>query len=381
MDTLGVGKQLLPGESLISQDKRFTAILQGDGNFVVYRGSFPLWASNTSGKPVRNLIMQGDGNLVVYDPSGAPLWAAATNGNPGATFIMQNDGNAVIYLGSKPLWSTQTDGAGDFVIGKSSNPKFRGVYGENTGGGDGVFGYGQNQGRGVVGLSENHTGVEGNTTTGTGVWGSSTSGRGIAGWSQSFQGVYGHSETQAGVVGESDRFDGVYGISHNLQAAGVSGHNPGGLAGYFDGNLTVTGDIFLTGADCAEQFDVSAQAFSEPGTVMVMDSTGELVPSSHAYDHKVVGVVSGAGEYKAAIIMDRKTCGPRATIALLGKVYCKVDAESAPVETGDLMTTSTTPGHAMKATDQSKAFGTVIGKALRPMKSGKGLLPLLIAMQ
>ena len=39
-------------------------------------------------------------------------------------------------------------------------------------------------------------------------------------------------------------------------------------------------------------------------------------------------------------------------------------AENGPIEPGDLLTTSSTPGVAMKATDSSKLFATVVGKAL-----------------
>src|SRR5262249_53947864 len=53
-----------------------------------------------------------------------------------------------------------------------------------------------------------------------------------------------------------------------------------------------------------------------------------------------------------------------AQIALMGKVCCKVDATFAPVKVGDLLTTSSTTGHAMKATNPMLAFGAVIGKAL-----------------
>jgi hypothetical protein len=48
---------------------------------------------------------------------------------------------------------------------------------------------------------------------------------------------------------------------------------------------------------------------------------------------------------------------------------------------GDLLTTSPTPGYAMKADDPFKAFGAVIGKALRPLKEAQGLVPILIALQ
>jgi hypothetical protein len=58
-----------------------------------------------------------------------------------------------------------------------------------------------------------------------------------------------------------------------------------------------------------------------------------------------------------------------------------VDAQYGAIAVGDLLTTSPTPGHAMKATDQLQAFGAVIGKALRPLGEGQGLIPVLISLQ
>jgi hypothetical protein len=148
------------------------------------------------------------------------------------------------------------------------------------------------------------------------------------------------------------------------------------------GNITTNGDIFLPGADCAEQFDVAEASQIEPGTVVVIDREGTLRQSLHAYDKKVAGVVSGAGAYRPGIVLDKQAgAGNRLPIALVGKVYCKVDAAHSPIEVGDLLTTSPTPGHAMKASDPLLAFGAVIGKALRPWSSGYGLIPILIALQ
>jgi hypothetical protein len=62
-------------------------------------------------------------------------------------------------------------------------------------------------------------------------------------------------------------------------------------------------------------------------------------------------------------------------------VFCKVDADQSPVAIGDLLTTSSTPGHAMAARDHQRAFGAVIGKALAPLDSGKALVPILVALQ
>jgi hypothetical protein len=148
------------------------------------------------------------------------------------------------------------------------------------------------------------------------------------------------------------------------------------------GNVTVPGDILLTGADCAEQFDASDPDALQPGTVVVIDEGGALRESSHAYDKKVAGVISGAGDYSSGILLDNRSGSERRVpVALAGKTYCKVDAEYSPIEVGDLLTTSLTPGHAMKATQFDKAFGAIIGKALKPLPSGSGLIPILVALQ
>jgi len=150
-----------------------------------------------------------------------------------------------------------------------------------------------------------------------------------------------------------------------------------------DGNVVVHGgDIVLTGADCAEEFDTVESQICEPGTVMVIKTDGSLACSRDAYDKRVAGVVSGAGQHKPGIILDKQHSNEeRLPIALVGKVYCKVDAAHSPIEVGDLLTTSPTPGHAMKAQDSAKAFGAVIGKALRSRATGQGLIPILIALQ
>ncbi len=115
---------------------------------------------------------------------------------------------------------------------------------------------------------------------------------------------------------------------------------------------------------------------------MVVGEEGTLHQSHQAYDKRVAGVVSGAGDFKPGIVLDKQHSQlNRKPIALLGKVYCKVDASYAPIEVGDLLTTAPTLGHAMKASDPLKAFGAVIGKALRSLKAGQGLLPILIALQ
>ena len=58
-----------------------------------------------------------------------------------------------------------------------------------------------------------------------------------------------------------------------------------------------------------------------------------------------------------------------------------MDAQYGAIEVGDLLTTSLTPGHAMRTDDPLKAFGTVIGKALPSLAAGQELIPILIALQ
>jgi hypothetical protein len=170
--------------------------------------------------------------------------------------------------------------------------------------------------------------------------------------------------------------------THTCQAAVVNGALDVGGDAVVNGTLNVGGDIVMPAADFAEDFAVEASEAIEPGAVMVLDENGILRASNKAYDRKVAGVISGAGDYRPGLILDRReSSSGRLPLALVGKVYCKVDAAFGAIEVGDLLTTSETPGHAMKATDQFKAFGAVIGKAMGSLGTGRGLIPILIALQ
>src|SRR5687768_13397940 len=149
------------------------------------------------------------------------------------------------------------------------------------------------------------------------------------------------------------------------------------------GSIRTTGDIILENADCAEEFTTEAEAIVEPGTVMSLTDSGSVAEARVEYDRRVAGVVSGAGAYKPGIVLDRRdgAPGPRVALAMLGKVYCKVDAGFGAIRVGDMLTTSPTPGHAMRAADPAKAFGAVLGKALGERESGRGLVPVLVALQ
>lgn len=199
----------------------------------------------------------------------------------------------------------------------------------------------------------------------------------VAGFSVSNFGVFASSEQDVGLFARgatlAAQFEGDINVSGNCEFIG---------AFHTTGNLTVDGDIQLAGADYAEDFDITNPCEAEPGTVMVLDDSGGVRMSDQAYDRRVAGVVSGAGDYKPAVILDRHASGTnRRPLALMGKVYCMVDASDAAIAIGDLLTTSSTPGHAMKAENPAQAFGAVIGKALRPLAGGRGLVPILVALQ
>ena len=89
---LATGQYLSVGDYLVSDNGEFFAVMQSDGNFVLYRGSGPsdnqgyIWSISHTSLPTGQYvaIMQGDGNFVVYqgsDPAhqGTPIWATNTS--------------------------------------------------------------------------------------------------------------------------------------------------------------------------------------------------------------------------------------------------------------------------------------------------------------
>jgi hypothetical protein len=69
---------------------------------------------------------------------------------------------------------------------------------------------------------------------------------------------------------------------------------------------------------------------------MVINEEGALQQSQQAYDKRVAGVISGAGGLRPGIVLDKQQApGNWMPIALLGKVYCKVDGLYGSIEIGD----------------------------------------------
>lgn len=154
-----------------------------------------------------------------------------------------------------------------------------------------------------------------------------------------------------------------------------------------DGNgLVRTQVLEITGgSDLAEQFNINGDLEPEPGMLVSIDplNPGELVLSTTAYDRTAAGVISGAGGVNPGMMMgqDGSIADGDHPVALTGRVYCYVDAEFGAIEPGDMITTSSTPGHGMKVGDHDQAQGAIIGKAMTALKEGRGLVLVLVSLQ
>lgn len=136
------------------------------------------------------------------------------------------------------------------------------------------------------------------------------------------------------------------------------------------------------GLDYAEGFDVTNTQEVGPGTVLVIDpgNTGKLMLSTTAYDTKVAGIVAGAKSLGSGVRLGTGQFDK--DVALAGRVYCNVDATGAAVMPGDLLTTSSTPGYAMKVSDHIRAQGAILGKAMERLEQGKkGQILVLVTLQ
>ncbi len=296
------------------------------------------------------------------------------------------------------VFGASAQGYGVYGLVNGAAPR-AGVYGKNEGSGFGLFGQNSGNGAGVFGLSAaadgiagrsdgNGYGVSGSSANGyAGVYGTSSAGYGMFGvvnGAAPRAGMYGRNDGSGfGVFGQSTANGiGVFGLS--VDGPGIYGRSTNGYAAEFDGRtrtklLEITG-----GADLAERFEVSDKAKAEPGTLMIIDAAhpGHLKPSDGAYDTRVAGVVSGAGGVQPGLTLHQDgVMEGDVHIAIAGRVYVRAEADSAPIRPGDLLTTSSLPGHAMKASDRSRAYGAVIGKAMTGLEKGAGLVLVLVNLQ
>jgi len=318
---------------------------------------------------------------------------------------------------AQPLRLLIWEETGDVVIAKNlgigtDSPQSRlHVQGDSAFMGDHTGVYAEGPTYGIEGVSDGkgilarHLGTGNYVELGTGSYGVHAvawSGTGGLLQAPNGDGVRGESSAsnKSGVYGTNSD-SGGYGVYGGNSATGNAGYlggaygvygmstSEGAYAAAFRGNVGIlsrtTGTPILElgeGLDYAEGFDVSSEEQVYPGTVLIIDSEqpGELTVAHEPYDRKVAGIVAGARGLGSGVRLGADQYDY--DVALAGRVYCYVDATETAVEPGDLLTTSGTPGYAMKVTDYDRAQGAILGKAMEGLDKGeKGLILVLVTLQ
>jgi len=151
------------------------------------------------------------------------------------------------------------------------------------------------------------------------------------------------------------------------------------------GTISSAGAFTCTGS-CVVQEDTADFAEMlpsvrdlEPGDVLIISPDGLLALSTEPYQASVMGVYStqpgylGGGEF-----FDQDGFVP---LAVAGVVPVKVSAENGPIQPGDLLTTSATPGYAMRCEGVETCFGRTIGKALDGLENGMDVIRMLVVLE
>jgi hypothetical protein len=149
---------------------------------------------------------------------------------------------------------------------------------------------------------------------------------------------------------------------------------------FYCSSITIVG-----GADLAEPFKITGANEEVPeGAVVVIDeeNPGHLKMSNQSYDTHVAGVVSGANGINPGIQMQQHGLleGGK-NVALTGRVYVRADTSNGVIKPGDLLTSSSNPGYAMKVIDHARAAGAILGKAMTGLKEDKGMVLVLVTLQ
>lgn len=204
--------------------------------------------------------------------------------------------------------------------------------------------------------NEGASGTNSNFNTGTlgsstyGVWGKHSAGN------------------KEGALGTS-----LYGVYTPNQMYAAGGYIAGGAAVCTDNTAVIfNGPCQLN--DIAE--DIYSKDELENGDVVVIDSENNehVKKSSKPYDTLAAGIIS----LNPAFYIQTSNTG--VPLALAGRVKAKASAENGPIKRGDLLTTSSTPGHLMRCESKEKCLGAMVGKALEPLVSGKGQIVVLVTL-
>nr|BAL52987.1 hypothetical conserved protein [uncultured Acetothermia bacterium]BAL60159.1 hypothetical conserved protein [Candidatus Acetothermum autotrophicum] len=141
------------------------------------------------------------------------------------------------------------------------------------------------------------------------------------------------------------------------------------------GNVYTDGTFFAGGADVAEYVLVSEPV--EPGDVVELDphNPKHYRKAQRAYSKLVAGVIATA---PGLVLNAHESAGDRALLALLGRVLVKATAENGPIRPGDLLTSASTPGYAMRCSSPIDCEGALVGKALTPLNDQTGIIHALL---
>jgi hypothetical protein len=194
-----------------------------------------------------------------------------------------------------------------------------------------------------------------------------------------------------GIFGQAWSPQGIAGLfinrpGGNILVGSVS-QNPDVTVFRVDGNGTVfaNGGFQPSGADFAEAMAVTGDRSTyAAGDLLVIDPTTarHVALAQQPYSTLVAGIYSTKpGMLGSTRRVDDVPPINEVPLAVVGIVPCKVTSENGPIQVGDLLVASSTPGHAMKGTDRSKLIGAVVGKALEPMQEGKGVIQVLVTLQ
>ena len=345
----------------------------GTKNFV------PLWTGTTA--LGNSVIFQNNGNIGI-----------GTKTPSAALHTVANSASGYAILGQNTSTSVTTFPVG--VVGFAAAQMGIGVYGDATssvGASVGTFGVTVSPaGIGVEGVSDASSGSGGNASGVAGLFnGTSGTGSGVVGVTLAPKGagVSGQANSSMGVSGVSNGASGVGGYFDNTAAGNiiigaVNGVHKfridGNGKGYFDGG-TQTG-----GADFAESVAIAGdRTLRGPGDLLVVDATAtrQLALSTEPYSTLVAGIYSTKPGVLATPHSINEIVANEIPLAIVGIVPCKVSAENGAIQPGDLLVSSSTPGHAMKGTDRSRMLGAVVGKALEPLSEGKGVIQVLVTLQ
>ncbi|HYR75665.1 MAG TPA: hypothetical protein VEM96_07455 [Pyrinomonadaceae bacterium] len=208
---------------------------------------------------------------------------------------------------------------------------------------------------------------------------------------------YGVRINNQGIVGTTNSYglfvDAQSGATNNYSAIFAGGNVGIGTAtpaSKLDvvGDINVTGNAVIAGNIAAKYQDVAewvqARKPITPGTLVILDPrfANAVVPSGHAYDTRVAGVVSA----RPGVILGEAGTG-KVLVATTGRVKVKVDATRHAIKIGDLLVTSDKPGVAMKSLPimvrgvQIHRPGTIVGKALEPLAKGTREIYVLLSLQ